>query len=156
MSDKTKAAMPGRQCGYACQREKITRLAAGGQRGSDSGVSAHCAKLRSRENQRVNGYQPFGSMPRCCNSFLMMRLIQAASESSPSCCCACSIFSLNSGSKRNWKGGLPRRSFLCVDTSITPDVLYECVMTHYTHEVEKATPRTVRAVSGRLTTTLSK
>ena len=91
MSDKTKAATPGRQCGYACQREKITRLAAGGQRGSDSGVSTHCAKLRSRENQRVNCYQPFGSMPRLLSSALpnsfsqLLVLVFSACASSSNC-----------------------------------------------------------------------
>lgn len=128
MAHKTKATMSGRQCNQTnINQGQITWLTAGGQS------------------------QPFGSIPRCCNSFLMMRFIQAASESSPSCCCACSIFSLSSGSKRNWKGGLPRRSFLCVDTSITPDVMYECVITHYTHNKEKATPRSAGTLSRRLT-----
>lgn len=98
------------------------------------------------------GYQPFGSMPRCCNSLRMIRFIQAAKDSSPSSCCAVSIISRKSGSKRNWKGGFPRLSFLCVDTSITPCVEYVCVMTHYTHDTQKATPRSVRALPRRLTT----
>ncbi len=89
-------------------------------------------------------YQPLGSMPRCCNSLRIIRFIQAARESSPSCCCAFSIFSRKSGSKRNWNGGLPRLSFLCVDTSITPHVMYLCVVTHYTQSAQKAKPRKCR------------
>lgn len=104
---------------------------------------------------RSKPVQPFGSIPRCCSSLRIIRLIQAANDSSPSCCWACSIISRNSGSRRNWNGGLPRLSFLCVDTSITPDVMCLCVMTHYTHEKQKATPRSVGARAGRLTTNVS-
>lgn len=78
---------------------------------------------------------PFGSMPRCCSSLRTMRFIHAASDSSPSCCCALSIMSRSSGSSLNWKGGLPRLSFLCVDMLITPDVMCFCVITHYTHKM---------------------
>lgn len=98
---------------------------------------------------------PLASIPRCCSSLRIIRLIQAANDSSPSCCWACSIISRNSGSRRNWNGGLPRLSFLCVDTSITPDVMCLCVMTHYTQEKQKATPRSVGARAGRLTTNVS-
>ena len=92
-----------------------------------------------------------GSMPRCCNSLRIIRLIQAASDSSPSCCWACSISSRNSGSSLNWNGGLPRLSFLCVDTSITPDVMCLCVMTHYIHVLQIATPRSAGTLPRRLT-----
>ncbi|SBZ96974.1 Uncharacterised protein [Klebsiella quasipneumoniae] len=95
--------------------------------------------------------QPLGSMPRCCSSLRMMRLIQAASDSSPSCCCACSISSRSSGSNLNWNGGLPRLSFLCVDTLITPDVMCLCVMTHYIQERQIATPRSAGTLPRRLT-----
>lgn len=97
------------------------------------------------------GYQLFGSMPRCCNSLRIIRLIQAASDSSPSCCWACSISSRNSGSSLNWNGGLPRLSFLCVDTSITPDVMCLCVITHYIHVLQIATPRSAGTLPRRLT-----
>ncbi|NCG50162.1 host cell division inhibitor Icd-like protein [Serratia fonticola] len=93
-------------------------------------------------------------MPRCCSSFLSIRLIQAARDSSPSCRCASSIKSRSSGSSRNWNGGLPRLSFLCVDTLSTLDVMCLCVMTHYMHMNEKATPRSAGTLPRRLTTTL--
>ena len=99
--------------------------------------------------------QPFGSIPRCCNSLRIIRLIQAASDSSPSCCWACSISSRNSGSSLNWNGGLPRLSFLCVDTSITPDVMCLCVMTHYIHVLQIATPRSAGTLPRRLTKPLT-
>lgn len=99
--------------------------------------------------------QSFDSIPRCCNSLRIIRLIQAASDSSPSCCWACSISTRNSGSSLNWNGGLPRLSFLCVDTSITPDVMCLCVMTRYTHVLQIATPRSAGTLPRRLTKPLS-
>ncbi|BBG61814.1 hypothetical protein PRJH_3477 [Providencia rustigianii] len=104
-------------------------------------------KYRASENINTSlllwygKYQLLGSMPRDFNSFLMMRFSQAAKDSSPSCACASSIIARNSGSNLNWKGGLPRRSLLCVDTLITPIVMYLCVITHYIHICKKATPR---------------
>lgn len=95
--------------------------------------------------------QLLGSMPRCCNSLRIIRLIQAASDSSPSCCWASSISSRKSGSSLNWNGGLPRLSFLCVDTSITPDVMCLCVVTHYIHMLQIATPRSAGTLPRRLT-----
>lgn len=123
-------------------------------------VRPYCRKEYSynkphyRAGGQNQGYenQPFGSMPRCCSSLRTIRFIQAAKESSPSACCACSIFSRNSGSKRNWNGGLPRLSILCVDTSITPHVMYLCVLTHYTLRTKKTTPRSAVTHAGRLTT----
>lgn len=103
----------------------------------------------------IIGYHPFGSIPRCCSSLRTMRFIHAASDSSPSCCCALSIMSRSSGSSLNWKGGLPRLSFLCVDTLITPDVMCLCVMTHYIHRMKKATPRSAGTLPRRLTKPLS-
>lgn len=94
---------------------------------------------------------PLGSMPRCCNSLRIIRFIQAARESSPSCCCAFSIFSRKSGSKRNWNGGLPRLSFLCADTLITPHVMYLCVVTHYIQSTQKAKPAGAMNTNGLLT-----
>ncbi|EOB1807712.1 TPA: hypothetical protein ACF223_004334 [Escherichia coli] len=114
-------------------------------------VCACKAMRRSTSHHGADSFYPLGSMPRCCNSLRIIRFIQAARESSPSCCCAFSIFSRKSGSKRNWNGGLPRLSFLCVDTLITPHVMYLCVMTHYTQSTQKAKPRTAGAVTGLLT-----
>ncbi len=101
----------------------------------------------------ANGYQLFCSIPRDCNSLRIMRLIQAANDSSPSNCWADSISSLNSGSSLNWKGGLPLRSFLCVDTLATPIVMYICVMTHYYHATQKTMPRSGGTLARHLTTT---
>lgn len=98
---------------------------------------------------------PFGSIPRCFSSLRTIRLSQAAKDSSPSCCWAFSINSLSSGSSRNWNGGLPRLSFLCVDTSITPVVVCLCVMTHYIQTTKKTTPRSAGTLPRRLTKTLN-
>lgn len=153
MSDKTKAALQSCQCHYQMfKQEQNTRASAGGQRMSQRNF-APADFIRDFVFTRYPdiGYQLFGSMPRCCNSFRIIRLIQAASDSSPSCCWACSISSRNSGSSLNWNGGLPRLSFLCVDTSITPDVMCLCVMTHYIHVLQIATPRSAGTLPRRLT-----
>lgn len=109
------------------------------------------AVRRSSSHYGAGGFYPLGSIPRCCNSLRIIRFIQAASESSPSCCCAFSIFSRKSGSKRNWNGGLPRLSLLCIDTLITPHVMCLCVSTHYIHSMQKTTPRSAGIRAGRLT-----
>lgn len=106
---------------------------------------------RSTPHYGAGGFYPLGSIPRCCNSLRIIRFIQAARESSPSCCCAFSIFSRKSGSKRNWNGGLPRLSLLCIDTLITPHVMCLCVSTHYIHSMQKTTPRSAGIRAGRLT-----
>lgn len=96
-------------------------------------------------------HQSLGSIPLDCNSFLTIRFNQAAKDSSPSCACASSIIARNSGSNLNWKGGLPRLSFLCVDTLITPIVMCLCVITHYIHICKKAMPCSARTHTGHLT-----
>ena len=45
--------------------------------------------------------QPFGSMPRDCNSLRMMRFIHAETEASPSCANAFFIPSSSDGSTRS-------------------------------------------------------
>lgn len=120
----------------------------------DFNMNAAAIKKAAIHSVFFIGY-PFGSMPRCCSSLRIIRLIQAASDSSPSCCWACSISSRNSGSSLNWNGGLPRLSFLCVDTLITPDVMCLCVVTHYIHALQIATPRSAGTLPRRLTKPLS-
>lgn len=117
----------------------------------NSEISRIFGRLIFNRCSDVSNSQLLGSIPRCCNSLRIIRLIQAASDSSPSCCWACSINSRNSGSSLNWNGGLPRLSFLCVDTSITPDVMCLCVITHYIHMMQIATPRSAGTLPRRLT-----
>ena len=186
MADKTKAVALNRQCGYEYRKTKpfdLTRAVAGGQILNAPVITgtAPLARLACRDAEQTRypqiwgdliqhirctampytrypdfGFHPLGSKPRCCSSLRMMRLIHAASDSSPSCCCACSISSRRSGSSRNWNGGLPRLSFLCVDTSITPDVMCLCVMTHYIHEIQIATPRSAGTLPRRLTNNVNR
>lgn len=172
MAYKTKAALHGRQCSTENKEHtQITRVSAGGQSLSELhnhnsvlvGFSSNREEVsktyirqwrtlgHTAKNYPDIGYHSFGSMPRCCNSLRIILLIQAASDSSPSCCWACSISSRNPGSSLNWNGGLPRLSFLCVDTSITPDVMCLCVMTHYIHVLQIATPRSAGTLPRRLT-----
>lgn len=144
--NKTKAALQGRLSHFTNVTEEnntaislvnLSRFAGAGNYG---------------KNTRVAADQLFGSIPRSCNSLRIIRFIQAASDSSPSCRCASSIKSRSSGSSRNWNGGFPRLSFLCVDTFSTPDVVCLCVITHYMHVNEKATPRSAETLPRRLTT----
>ncbi|MGS0123188.1 hypothetical protein ACUOJK_02235, partial [Escherichia coli] len=51
-------------------------------------VCACKAMRRSTSHHGADSFYPLGSMPRCCNSLRIIRFIQAARESSPSCCCA--------------------------------------------------------------------
>lgn len=97
--------------------------------------------------------QPFGSMPRCCNSFRSTRLIQVAREVSPSALAASSSWALNSSGRRIWYGG--ERFSNGVDMVITLNYYSYMVITIVLTIIQKATPQTVRAVPGRLTTTLS-
>ena len=83
MADKTKAAMPGRQCGYACQREKITRLAAGGQN------------------------QPFGTMPNLRSFSRQASLTHELNCPGPAALLICSS---SSSSKRMFLAVLLERS----------------------------------------------
>lgn len=101
-----------------------------------------------------SGYQLFGSMPRCCNSLRIIRFIHADTEASPSCARACLIPSSRFGSTRNAICLLPLALISMVDIWLTPDY-FEMVIKCMTGAYQKATPRTVRAVPGRLTKTLS-
>ena len=93
------------------------------------------------------------SIPRDCNSFRIILFIQPASDSSPSSFCAFSIACRNSGSSLNWNGGLPRLfSLMCIDTPITPVLMYLCVMTHYHYIIKKTIAQRVRTSMSYLTT----
>lgn len=158
MSDKAKAAMPGRQCGYACQRGKITRLAAGSQKGSYRGCSIAGAKLRPRENQRVNCYQPFGSMPCRRNSARASSFIQFP-RLTPSRSAAASSCSLNSGTSLTLNiGDFPEPfgllSLLIVDM-YRPVEIVLIVLGLYTnmHILKKTTPQSAGTLLRRLTST---
>ncbi|MFB5043345.1 host cell division inhibitor Icd-like protein [Enterobacter hormaechei subsp. xiangfangensis] len=107
-------------------------------------------ELRSFDRYPDFGYQLFGSMPRCCNSLRIIRFIHADTEASPSCARACLIPSSRFGSTRNAICLLPLALISMVDIWLTPDY-FEMVIKCMTGAYQKATPRTVRAVPGRLT-----
>ncbi len=148
------------RCSYLSIESQICN-SPGNKKGSTANAtSLNCIFLRYQLNQSIHHsvnpwwrkVYPLGSMPRDCSSLRIIRLIQAAKDSSPSCCWACSIISRSSGSRRNWNGGLPRLSFLCVDTSITPIVMCLCVITHYIQLSRKAMPHGALTLTGHLTT----
>ncbi|EON1554205.1 hypothetical protein [Escherichia coli] len=115
------------------------RFAAGGQ-------CDQCAGL-------LVGCQPLGSIPRCCNSLRSIRLIQVANEVSPSALAASSSCALNSSGSRIWYGG--DRFSNGVDMVITLDYYSYMVITIVLTITQKTTPRTVGAVTGRLTKPLT-
>ncbi|HCL9936083.1 TPA: host cell division inhibitor Icd-like protein, partial [Escherichia coli] len=94
--------------------------------------------------------QPLGSIPRCCNSLRSIRLIQVANEVSPSALAASSSCALNSSGSRIWYGG--DRFSNGVDMVITLNYYSYMVITIVLTITQKTTPRTVGAVTGRLTT----
>lgn len=99
------------------------------------------------------GCQPFGSIPRCCNSLRSIRLIQVANEVSPSALAASSSCALNSSGSRIWYGG--DRFSNGVDMVITLNYYSYLVITIVLTITQKTTPRTVGAVTGRLTKPLT-
>ncbi|EFU8277446.1 host cell division inhibitor Icd-like protein [Escherichia coli :H4] len=138
MAHKTKATGGGRQWIHT-KLERITNnatFAAGGQ-------CDQCAGL-------LVGCQPLGSIPRCCNSLRSIRLIQVANEVSPSALAASSSCALNSSGSRIWYGG--DRFSNGVDMVITLNYYSYMVITIVLTITQKTTPRTVGAVTGRLTT----
>ncbi|WP_250668556.1 hypothetical protein [Escherichia coli] len=99
------------------------------------------------------GCQPLGSIPRCCNSLRSIRLIQVANEVSPSALAASSSCALNSSGSRIWYGG--DRFSNGVDMVITLNYYSYMVITIVLTITQKTTPRTVGAVTGRLTKPLT-
>lgn len=98
--------------------------------------------------------QPFGSIPRCCNSLRSIRLIQVANEVSPSALAASSSCALNSSGSRIWYGG--DRFSNGVDMVITLNYYSYMVITIVLTITQKTTPRSAGTHAGRLTTNDSK
>lgn len=140
MTHKTKATGGGRQWENTKHKpEHHSDLLAGGQFDQCAGLLVGC--------------QPLGSIPRCCNSLRSIRLIQVANEVSPSALAASSSCALNSSGSRIWYGG--DRFSNGVDMVITLDYYSYMVITIVLTITQKTTPRTVGAVTGRLTKPLT-
>ncbi len=100
-----------------------------------------------------SGRQPFGSIPRCCNSLRSIRLIQVANEVSPSALAASSSCALNSSGSRIWYGG--DRFSNGVDMVITLNYYSYMVITIVLTITQKTTPRSGGTHAGRLTKPLN-
>lgn len=195
-----KATLPGRQCGINQKQNYITRLSAGGQRLSDTGMiefspgisgTAAMAQLggtamqhtqspkipgdtlteimavvsgatsvghtteKSRSFDRYPdiGFQFFGSMPRCFNSFLTIRLSHAERVASPSSCIAATIASSSAGSTRKAICLLPLGIFM-FDMCLTLGVIFVVSSNvHHVSDTCKARgPAVLPALTGPLTT----
>lgn len=96
--------------------------------------------------------QPLGSMPRDCNSFLIIRFIQAETEASPSCERAFLIPSSSGASTRKAICLLPLPWILMVDTWYAP-VYSEVVGQVYDKCLPQTTkPGSATTLTGHLTT----
>lgn len=95
--------------------------------------------------------QPFGSIPRDCSSFRIMRFIQAETDASPSWAKACLIPSSNAGSTRKAICLLPLPFISMVDIWLTPNYVW-LVVKCMTSAYQKATPRSAETLPRRLTT----
>lgn len=115
-----------------------------------------CEILQCRESTPMAdtlsiAVQLFSSMPRDCNSFRIMRFIQAETDASPSCAKACLIPSSNAGSTRKAICLLPLPFISMVDIWLTPNYVW-LVVKCMTSAYQKATPQSARTLLRRLTT----
>lgn len=102
------------------------------------------------ENGQWGSSQPFGSMPRCCNSLRSMRFIQVASDESPSLRISSSSWVRNSSGSRIWYCGDFFSS--CIDTCNYPYYYLLCVITRViTFILNSNAPRVSLPHAGRLT-----
>ena len=99
------------------------------------------------------GNQPFGSMPRCCNSFRRIRFIQVASDESPSLRISSSSCERSSCANRIWYWSVLAFS---LDIVITKLLSLNCCNYNVTQIVlqqqNTAKPGSVGALTGPLTT----
>ncbi len=114
-------------------------------------------KYRASENINTSlllwygKYQFLGSIPRDCSSFLIMRLIQADTDASPSCSNAVFIPNSSDGSTRKAICLFPLPDILMVDTWFTPDyIIIESQV--YDKCIPKTMPRSASTLTGHLTT----
>lgn len=148
MADKTKAVALNRQCGYEYRKTipfDLTRAIAGGQILNCAIASVRFPELSGEPCARCTAmqhtsyrvakmqlgsspqlwsfpplwYQPFGSMPLDCSSFLRIRFIHVARDESPSLRISSSSCARNSSLKRIWYCGDFFNS--CVDMCNYPD-----------------------------------
>ncbi len=141
MAHKTKATGGGRQWENTKHKpEHHSDLLAGGQcvrfapmtLGLTEGHYGECAGL-------LVDCQPFGTIPRCCNSLRRTRLIQVAKDVSPSALAASSSCALKSSGNRIWYGG--ERFSNGVDMVITLHYYTYMVITIVLAITQKSTPR---------------
>ncbi|MEQ5399816.1 host cell division inhibitor Icd-like protein [Providencia rettgeri] len=115
-------------------------------------------KYRASENINTSlllwygKYQFLSSIPRDCSSFLIMRLIQADTDASPSCSNAVFIPNSSDGSTRKAICLFPLPDILMVDTWFTPDyIIIESQV--YDKCIPKTMPRSGGTLTGHLITT---
>lgn len=113
-------------------------------------------KSRSFDRYPDNGYQLFGSIPLCFNSFRTIRLSQAERVASPSSCMAATIASSSAGSTRKAICLLPLGIFM-FDMCLTLGVIFVVSSNvHHVSDTCKArSPAVLPALTGPLTTSVS-
>lgn len=106
--------------------------------------------LRSPVLGRSNiGYQPFGSMPRDCSSFLRIRFIQVASDESPSLRISSSSCARNSSFNRIGNCG---ERFSGIDMVYAIGDIVRVYTSVYANDMKAQRPVVLGTHTGRLTT----
>ncbi len=98
-----------------------------------------CESIKKGSYLATQFCQFFGSMPRLCNSFLIIRLIQADTDASPSCSRAVFIPFSSAGSTRRAICLFPLFVILVVDTCHTPFYILTVNQVYDTRKI-KTTP----------------
>lgn len=103
-----------------------------------------------------NPVQPFGSIPRCCNSLRIIRFSQAEIVSSPSSFMACCIASSRDGSTRNAICLFPL-GILMFDMCLTLGLILIMSLNvyHVSDTCKARSPAVLPALTGPLTTTVN-
>ncbi len=132
--------------GYRCEENRIGQNQSYKNSGGQTPEYFQSAFMHS-------GYQPFGSMPRCFNSFLTIRLSHAERVASPSSCMAATIASSSAGSTRKAICLLPLGIFM-FDMCLTLGVIFAVSNNvHHVSDTCKArSPAVLPALTGPLTT----
>ncbi len=161
-SQKTKATPKDRQWLRTKPRQN-SRYQAGGlgkilRPQIEDGECRQLATVGRVQKCTLPGYQPFGSMPRCCNSLRSMRFIQVANDESPSLRISSSSWDRSSWAKRSWYWSVLA---LSLDIVITKSLLLNCGCNYNVNHVflqlrETAKPGSARTLTGLLTTNQQK
>lgn len=156
LAEKTKATPKDRQW-HRTKPIQNSRYQAGGlgkilRPQIEAGECRQLATVGRTKKCTLAGYQPFGSMPRCCNSLRSMRFIQVANDESPSLRVSSSSWARKSSGSRIWYCGDFFNS--CIDTCNYPNYYLKVITRVVTFELKGNAPKCSRTPR-RLTTAVN-